>query len=183
MPADNLYTPKLSENLTRISADIIPKVRSWPHSFSMVSVLIIKLIVALFIVSCKSNCLFLQTQMELCNPENMYGLQQRIVGVESCISLVQQLQQLKGYLEHLLPIDNRGTLQSYLAETVSYIYDVRKPVFMCVTARMIDLPNVMTAMGKVKWDINDVNVEHSLYVDTVNRVSENAINHNDLLII
>lgn len=109
--------------------------------------------------------------MELCNPENMYGLPQRIVGVESCISLVQQLQQLKGYLEHLLPANNRGTLQSYLAETVSYICDVRKPVFMCVTARMIDLPSVLTAMGRVKWDINDVNVEHSVYVDTVNRVS------------
>lgn len=109
--------------------------------------------------------------MELCNPETMYGLQQRIVGVESCISLVQQYQQLSGYLEHLLPIAHRKPLHDYLADTMAYIYDIRKPIFMCVTARTIDLQNVLTGMGKVKWDINNVNVEHSTYVATINRVS------------
>lgn len=107
--------------------------------------------------------------MELCNPESMYGLQLRIVGVESCVSLVLQFQQLRNYLEHLLPIGHRKPLHDYLLDTVSYICDIRKPVFMCVTARAIDFQNVLTAMGKVKWDINDVNVEHSVYVDSINR--------------
>lgn len=100
----------------------------------------------------------------------MYGLTQRIVGVESCISLVQQFQQLRGYLEHLLPAANRQPLHSYLTNTSEYIYGIRKPVFMCVTARSIDLQNILNAMAKVKWDINHVNVEHSSYVDSINRV-------------
>ena len=112
--------------------------------------------------------------MELCNPETMYGLMQRIVGVESSISLIQQFNQLRGYLEHLLPNANREPLYHYLKETNQYICDIRKPVFMCVTARTLDLQNVLTSMNKVKWDINHVNVEHSAYVDTINRVSSHT---------
>lgn len=109
--------------------------------------------------------------MELCNTESSYGLVQRIVGVESCISLVQQFNQLRSYMEHLLPPNDRLALRDFLDTTTEYINDLRKPVFMCVTARAIDLQNVLTSMAKVKWDVNHVNVEHSSYVDNLNRVS------------
>lgn len=109
--------------------------------------------------------------MELCNPETMYGLVHRIVGVESAVTLVQQFSQLRGYLTHLLMPNNRDPLQHFLENTSAYIKDLRKPIFMCVTARVIDLQNILNQMGKVKWDVNHVNVQHSPYVDTVNRVS------------
>lgn len=112
----------------------------------------------------------LQIHMELCNADSMYGVQQRGVAVESAISLVQQFAQLRGYLVHLLLIVFRQPLVEYLSRTQGYIMDLRTPVFMCVTARVIDLQNVLTAMAKVRWDINHVNVDHSGYVDTLNRV-------------
>lgn len=111
-----------------------------------------------------------QIQMELCNPDSMYGLMQRIVGVESAITLVQQFAQLRGYLEHILLSAERKPLSDYLDLTPAYIKALRKPVFMCVTARTIDLQSVLTVMGKVKWDVNHVTVQHSSYVDTINRV-------------
>ncbi|KAJ6638777.1 Syndetin [Pseudolycoriella hygida] len=144
VPKENLYTNQLNNNLLRISQDVVPKVKTWPPPFSMI-------------------------QMELCNTESSYGLLQRIVGVESCISLVQQFHQLRGYMEHLLPPNDRVALRDFLDTTIEYINDLRKPIFMCVTARVIDLQNVLNAMAKVKWDINHVNVEHSAYVDNLNR--------------
>lgn len=108
--------------------------------------------------------------MELCNPDLMYGLMQRIVGVESAITLVQQYAQLRAYLEHILLAAERKPLTDYLTSTSSYIKALRKPVFMCVTARTIDLQAVLALMGKAKWDVNSVNVQHSSYVDTINRV-------------
>lgn len=113
--------------------------------------------------------------MELCNTESSYGFVQRIVGVESSISLVQQFNQLRSYMEHLLPSNDRVALRDFLDITTEYITDLRKPIFMCVTARAIDLQNVLTSMAKVKWDVNHVNVEHSSYVDNLNRVSENSV--------
>lgn len=121
-------------------------------------------------------------QMELCNPDTMYGLMQRVVGVESAITLVQQFAQLRGYLEHILLTADRQPLNQYLEMTAAYITGLRKPVYMCVTARTIDLQMVLTTMGKVKWDVNSVNVQHSTYVDTVNRVCATiALMHHRLI--
>lgn len=37
VPSDNLYTNRLTGNLERIAQEVIPKVKNWPPSFSMVS--------------------------------------------------------------------------------------------------------------------------------------------------
>lgn len=99
----------------------------------------------------------------------MYGLQQRAVAVESACSLVQQFAQLRGYLGHVLPVAYRQPLHDYVLQTSAYIGDLRSPVFMCVTARSVDLPGVLAAIGRLRWDIQHVNVEHSGYVETINR--------------
>lgn len=55
---------------------------------------------------------------------------QRIVGAENAITLVQQFSQLHGYLEHwLLPIDKK-LLHNFLDKTLSYVFDLLKPIFM-----------------------------------------------------
>lgn len=96
----------------------------------------------------------------------------RIVGIETAITLVQQFAQIRGYLEHLLSPNDHKPLTSYFAETPAYLVELRKPIYMCVAARIIDLQYILTSMGKVKWDINHVNVEHSAYINYINRVSK-----------
>lgn len=95
----------------------------------------------------------------------------RIVGMESAITLVQQFAQIRDYLEHLLLPNDPHFLANFFNETSNYLLDMRKPVYMCVAARIIDLELVLTSMAKVKFDINHVNVEHSGYVNIINRVS------------
>lgn len=108
----------------------------------------------------------------MANPDAAYGLLLRIVGVESAIYLVQQFSQIRDYLDHLLlPNSNNQFLAAFFDETSSYLLDLRKPVYMCVAARAIDLESVLSSISKVKWDINHVNVEHSAYVNNINRVS------------
>lgn len=99
----------------------------------------------------------------------MYGLQQRAVAVASACSLLAQFGQLRGYLNHLLPLAYRQPLHDYLQRTDAYVGDLHAPIFMCVTARICDLPGVLAAIGRLRWDINHVNVEHSAYVETINR--------------
>lgn len=113
------------------------------------------------------------------DPDTSYGLLSRIVGVESAITLVQQFALIRDYLEHLLlPNDNRF-LAMFLDEITANLQDLRKPVYMCVAARVNDLDGILSSMSKVKWDINHVNVEHSTYVNNINRVSV----HNPHIII
>lgn len=95
----------------------------------------------------------------------------RIVGVESAITLVQQFTQIQDYLNHLLLPNDHQFLATFLKETMTDLLDLRKPIYMCVAARVNDLDGILSLMSKVKWDINHVNVEHSTYVNNINRVS------------
>lgn len=105
-----------------------------------------------------------------------YGLLSRTVGIESGISLVRQFCQIQEYLEHLLmPSNNHKFLSAFFDETSSYLLHLRKPIYMCVAARIIDLNSVLSSIAKVKWDINHVNVEHSTYVNNINRVNNENV--------
>jgi hypothetical protein len=151
--SENLFTDELSGNLKRIASQVIFKVKAWPPSCQMI-------------------------EQDLKDPDQLYGLLKRINGVESCISLIQQFQQLQGYLEHLIQStgnqedsqdqDNLKKLRKFLEDS-RFIWDLRKPVYMCVTLRVVDIQSILLAMNKVKWDINHVTVEHSTYVDIINR--------------
>lgn len=171
--SDNLYTAELRLNLNRISTEIVPKVTNWRLDASIVS-------------SNRNNnykieknnrfeccdSIIFQIRSDLCDPDTAYGLLSRIVGIESGISLVRQFSQIREYLEHLLLASNSGNrLSAFFVETSSYLLQLRKPIYMCVAARIIDLDSVLSSMAKVKWDINHVNVEHSAYVNNINRVS------------
>lgn len=146
--SENLYTNILTKHLQRISTEIIPKVRKWPPSMTILT-------------------------DELQNSEQLYGLTKRLIGVESCISLINQFEQLRGYLDYLLPGKmEKQILHSYFSDTKVFVCDLRKPIYMCVTARIIDIPNILASMAKTKWDINHVTVEYSPYINVINRVSE-----------
>lgn len=142
--AENLYSSLLNQNLKRISELIIPKVKNFPPSNLMI-------------------------QTDLNDPEQLYGLTKRIVGVESCICLVQQFEEIRGYLEHLSQNSELKPLEYFFQETTFYVFDLRKPVYMSVTSRVVDIQQILTAMSKVKWDINHVTVQHSSYIDSINR--------------
>ncbi|KAL1403570.1 hypothetical protein pipiens_005635 [Culex pipiens pipiens] len=146
VPRDNLYSPALKRQLTRIQQTVITKLRKWPLSDEMI-------------------------RDDLANPELMYGLQRRIVAVESGLGLIAQFRLMQDYLLGLLGADPaaQDRLRQYVSDATECVPDIRKPVYMCVTARIVDLQNILHAMGKVKWDVNHVNVQHSSYIDTMNR--------------
>lgn len=113
----------------------------------------------------------MQIQHDLKDPDAVYGLLARIVGTESTITLVHQFAQIRDYLNHLLQPNDNGFLNKFFDETSVYMLGLRKPIYMCVAARVIDLNSILVSMTKVKFDINHVNVEHSGYVNNINRVS------------
>lgn len=111
-----------------------------------------------------------QIQEELSDPDALYGLTSRVVATESAITLVQQFGQIRGYLEHLLLPNDSKFLATFFHDTTSYLLELRKPIYVCVAARIIDLSSILASICKVKWDINHVNVEHSAYINHINRV-------------
>ncbi|XP_034653173.1 syndetin [Drosophila subobscura] len=141
---ENMYTPRLERRLRAVEANVLPQIKLWPLNFS----------------SLANN--------ELANPDTLYGLPQRIVAVEAGRSMFQQFHILQHYLNHLLPVAERPLLVGYL-EYSEYMLDLAKPVYTCVTSRVIDLTAILAQMAKVKWDVNHVIHQHSSYSDVLNR--------------
>lgn len=154
VPGDALHSPELNSSLKRISETVISKMRKWPPSMQMI-------------------------EPDLKDSEQFFGLAKRINAVESCNSIIQQFTFLHGYLNHLIEATKTGTeevaserqsLKSYIEQTTVCVRDMRKPIFTCVTSRAIDIQATIVAMNKVKWDVSHVMVQHSSYIDVINRV-------------
>lgn len=149
-----LHSEELNSNIKRISEAVISKMRKWPPSTMI--------------------------EHDLKDSEQFFALAKRINAVESCNSVIHQFAFLHGYLDHLIETTRgscenvdveRDSLKAYIESTQKCVKDMRKPIFTCVTARAIDIPATIVAINKVKFDISHVMVQHSNYIDVINRVS------------
>ncbi|KAH8253234.1 hypothetical protein KR032_004363 [Drosophila birchii] len=161
---DNLHTPRLEQRLRAVELNVLPQIKLWPLNFSS----LVRISLRRTESSQFNNRVHLQANNELANPDTLYGLSQRIVAVEAGRSMLQQFHILQHYLNHLLPLAERPALSSYL-EYSEYMADLAKPVYTCVTSRVIDLSAILAQMAKVKWDVNHVIHQHSSYSDVLNR--------------
>lgn len=68
---------------------------------------------------------------------------------------------------------------------VSVAPDLRLPVYACISGRALDLRSMLNMMARVNWEIKEVSSQHSPYVDSVLRVSEQVgkIIHNIVLLL
>lgn len=154
VPGEALHSLELSNNLKRISETVISKMHNWPPSLDII-------------------------EADLKDSEQFFALAKRINAVESCSSIINQFAGLHGYLEHLIDAtkssceeiaNEHQSLKAYIQDMQACVKDMRKPIFTCVTSRAIDIPASIVAINKVKWDISHVTMQHSGYIDNINRV-------------
>jgi len=151
VPSEALLSSELTSNLKRISETVISKMRKWPPSMQMI-------------------------EYDLKDSEQFFALSKRINAVESCNLIIEQFTFIHGYLEHLIEstkeeVENsHQSLKIYINEMTKCVEDVRKPIYIAVTSRAIDIHATIMSINKVKWDIGHVMVEHNAYVDVLNRV-------------
>ncbi|XP_076290955.1 vacuolar protein sorting 50 [Lasioglossum baleicum] len=150
--SDSLYTPKLKSSLARIKEDLIICENNTEDNVK--------------INSHKVRQPQLSSIINLTQPEKLYGLTERIVAVESLIFLGQQYEDLKPYLEHLIPSSpQRGFLHRFYMQTIASTMDLRKPVYMAVVSQALDMTNILNLMNKVNWEVAGVMSQHSSYID------------------
>lgn len=107
--------------------------------------------------------------LDLSSEENLHGLSERIVGVESVIFLAKQFELLQPYLESIVAQHQRMIIEHFRDNTLAVVSDLRVPVYMCSASKSVDARTTLTAMSQVKWDVKNVAVEHSPYVDMITR--------------
>ncbi|XP_075989472.1 vacuolar protein sorting 50 [Anticarsia gemmatalis] len=107
--------------------------------------------------------------LNLLSEESLHGISERIVAVESVIFLAKQYELLQPYLESIVATHQRMILEHFRDNTLAVVQDLRIPVYMCSASKAVDARTSLVAMSQVKWDVKNVAVEHSAYVDMILR--------------
>ncbi|KAL0277277.1 UNVERIFIED_CONTAM: hypothetical protein PYX00_004621 [Menopon gallinae] len=111
----------------------------------------------------------LSEMVNLTERENLYGLSQRIVAIESLVFLGSQFEYIQPYITHLVPEQKKHLIQHFYLQTVACLPDLRRPAYMCVSGRVIDMQQILKEMSKVNFEVKEVMSQHSPYVDRIVR--------------
>ncbi|XP_013147992.1 PREDICTED: syndetin [Papilio polytes] len=111
----------------------------------------------------------LPQHLDMNSEATLHGLCERIVAVESVIFLAKQFESLQPYLDTIVAQHQRMILEHFKNNTLAVATDLRMPVYMCSAAKAVDAKTALIAMSQVKWDVKNVAVEHSPYVDMIIR--------------
>ncbi|XP_072941384.1 syndetin [Epargyreus clarus] len=107
--------------------------------------------------------------LDMNSEANLHGMSERIVAVESVIFLAKQFDLLQPYLESIVAPHQKMILEHFKDNTLAVVVDLRMPVYMCSASKAVDARSALIAMSQVRWDVKNVAVEHSPYVDMIIR--------------
>ncbi|CAJ0600446.1 unnamed protein product [Cylicocyclus nassatus] len=106
--------------------------------------------------------------LNLSHVDELFGAVERVVGVESLEFVARQLDLVRPVMESLTCPTDESTLRQldeFYAKIVSVVPETRLMVFDCVASRALKLPVLIAAVSNTKWDINELQTQHSNYVD------------------
>lgn len=145
-----LYTTKLSSILKRISNSIESNSNIESDTKTFI-------------------CPEIPNHLDMTSEDTLHGLTERIVAVESVIFLSKQYELLQPYLESIVAQHQRMILEHFRDNTLAFVTDLRMPVYMCSASKAVDARSALIAMSQVRWDVKNVAVEHSPYIDMITR--------------
>ncbi|XP_059490608.1 syndetin [Neocloeon triangulifer] len=148
------YTYQLQSNLLRIKENLIIKPGNNQETLEF--------------ADAKVTPPELSPIVNLDSPEDLHGLAECVVAVESLSFLANQVLNLRSQIQGLLPSDQWPALDHFYSQ-VSVAEDLRKPIYMNIAWHAVDLRQLLTQMSKVNWEVRDVMSLHSPYVDFILR--------------
>uniref|UniRef100_A0A914VNQ4 Vacuolar protein sorting-associated protein 54 n=1 Tax=Plectus sambesii TaxID=2011161 RepID=A0A914VNQ4_9BILA len=98
-------------------------------------------------------------------PDRLFGLAERVVGVESLVFIGEQVHALRPVMQSLLSQAKLPFLQQFFAQTVSGVAEVRRAAYGAVATRALNYDHLLAQVTATKWDIGELRSQHSAYVD------------------
>ncbi|VDO59071.1 unnamed protein product [Haemonchus placei] len=106
--------------------------------------------------------------LNLSHVDQLYGIVERIIAVESVEFVARQLDLVRPVMESLLPLTSENImrdLDQFYSKVLSVVPDTRRLVYDCVASRALKYPVLIAAVSNTKWDVNELQSRHSNYVD------------------
>ena len=101
--------------------------------------------------------------LDLSHKDTQFGLQERIIAVESCIYLAGQIKEVIPHVQSSLNYPD--ILDTFFALPVAMSTKIRSPVYNPCLLKLLGLDQIIPLMAKVSWELREVRSQHSDYVD------------------
>ncbi|MFH4983574.1 hypothetical protein AB6A40_010283, partial [Gnathostoma spinigerum] len=85
----------------------------------------------------------------------------------SLVFLANQIDILRPVIESLISHRPFPTLSKFYNQVLTAVADVRRLVYGCVASRALNYPRIIALVSSTKWDIADLQSQHSQYVDVI----------------
>jgi len=109
--------------------------------------------------------------IDLSRPDTNFGFSERVIAVESCLYLAQQITYLYPALSASLA--SPQMLDHLFSHQTFVVRSMRGPVFYGCLVGTLCLDQIIPIMGKVVWELREVKSQHSNYVDIMLRQFQN----------
>ncbi|MCP9258907.1 hypothetical protein DINM_001377 [Dirofilaria immitis] len=93
-----------------------------------------------------------------------YALRERIIGAESVNFISKQLDLIRPVIESLVDHD---IVEKYYTEVLTVIPEMRECIYGCAVNCLIDYDRFVNDVATTKWDIDQLQSQHSIYVDYI----------------
>ena len=99
--------------------------------------------------------------------ESFFSFAERVAASESLVFLTRQMEQLRSYVEKLVPYGDKHSLQQFFGTTLTQAAELRRPIYRIVAVQAVDYEAVLTSLVGVSFDIDDIMTQHNPYVDSI----------------
>eukprot|EP01116_Phalansterium_solitarium_P025632 TRINITY_DN9902_c0_g2_i1.p1 TRINITY_DN9902_c0_g2~~TRINITY_DN9902_c0_g2_i1.p1 ORF type:complete len:1117 (+),score=551.47 TRINITY_DN9902_c0_g2_i1:130-3480(+) len=105
--------------------------------------------------------------VDLSNAATLYGLQHRVVAVESLTFVHSVLSAVRPHLQALLPRARDRQLREFYAQSVDIVPELSAYMYKTLAVKLIgaSCDGLVGIVERVKWDIKELGTDGSAYVD------------------
>ncbi|VDN04147.1 unnamed protein product [Thelazia callipaeda] len=102
-----------------------------------------------------------------------YALRERIIGAESVNFISKQLDLIRPVIESMVSDNDSEIIEKYYTEFIQILVvipEMRKYMYSSGISRLINYDRLVNEIATTKWDIDELQSQHSTYVDSIIKV-------------
>ncbi|KAJ6228818.1 hypothetical protein M0813_08313 [Anaeramoeba flamelloides] len=108
--------------------------------------------------------------IDITTSKNYYGLEKRVIAIESLLFLRYIMQSLKGRIYSHLPKTKLENCNIFYNKTLTTAKKLENFLYKLIICLNVDIKSFSNLMSNVKWDSENLGVNYSSYVDQLKKI-------------
>ncbi|EFA84727.1 hypothetical protein PPL_01719 [Heterostelium album PN500] len=101
--------------------------------------------------------------VDLTNPKTLYGLEYRVIGLESMMFLVDAIMQASPLVMNLIPEEKKQSISIFYSDTVSVVSALRNVCYKNIASQILNFDQLNVSISSMRWELKDAPPDPSPY--------------------